>query len=388
MMDVPRLKEGFLVKKGHVRHNWRTRWFALTPNSLEYYKQKTDKLPAGTIQLDGCALISPTPDYSKRTHVMRLIALDGKEFMIEAPDAGTHKEWVDSISEIITKLGSRKSTETFSSQVKKQNLDLPANSEILEAMQDPEAGVPLSDHKSRLKTYKHCFAGCELIEWFLSWSFVSTRESGVYLANSLLKEGLIQPVGGISKESFRRNAHLIKRDSFMDHVGALYRFSALKPSVRVECHFGGSGSGQDTKDATVSLGNEEEESDEEDEPVPHCVRDKHKESKEIVCQGFLMKKGHKRRNWKARKFVLKKDSEELLYYKGSKPDPVGYIRLRGAEVQIVNPFEGDEHFSKSRVDHLFHVRTESGIIYLLQASSDVERDNWIKNIVSVVTRVQ
>lgn len=40
---------------------------------------------------------------------MRLIALDGKEFMIEAPDAGTHKEWVDSISEIITKLGSRKS---------------------------------------------------------------------------------------------------------------------------------------------------------------------------------------------------------------------------------------------------------------------------------------
>ena len=26
-------------------------------------------------------------------------------------------------------------------------------------MQDPEAGVPLSDHKSRLKTYKHCFAG-------------------------------------------------------------------------------------------------------------------------------------------------------------------------------------------------------------------------------------
>ena len=60
--------------------------------------------------------------------------------------------------------------------------------------------------------------------------------------------------------------------------------------MRVECHFGGSGSGQDTKDATVSLGNEEEESDEEDEPVPHCVRDKHKESKEIVCQGFLMKK--------------------------------------------------------------------------------------------------
>ena len=31
-------------------------------------------------------------------------------------------------------------------------------SELIVAMQDPDAGVPLGEHKSALKTYKDCFA--------------------------------------------------------------------------------------------------------------------------------------------------------------------------------------------------------------------------------------
>ncbi|CAI8020429.1 Pleckstrin-2 [Geodia barretti] len=37
------LKEGFLVKKGHVRHNWRTRWFVLTKKQLSYFRKRQDR---------------------------------------------------------------------------------------------------------------------------------------------------------------------------------------------------------------------------------------------------------------------------------------------------------------------------------------------------------
>ena len=65
--------------------------------------------------------------------------------------------------------------------------------------------------------------GCELIEWLLSWAFVSSREDGCQLANSLLNEAYIQPVGGISKDSYKKNSHS-RKIAFVDGVTALYRF--------------------------------------------------------------------------------------------------------------------------------------------------------------------
>ncbi|XP_062523501.1 RAC-gamma serine/threonine-protein kinase-like isoform X2 [Corticium candelabrum] len=94
---------------------------------------------------------------------------------------------------------------------------------LIAAMQDPDAGVPLGEHKNGLKTYKDCFAGCELLEWLLLWSFATMREEGCQLANSLLNEAYLEPVGGLSKESFKRYSHL-KKLAFVDGVGTLYRF--------------------------------------------------------------------------------------------------------------------------------------------------------------------
>lgn len=31
------LKEGYMVKKGHIVHNWKRRWFQLTPGTLSYF---------------------------------------------------------------------------------------------------------------------------------------------------------------------------------------------------------------------------------------------------------------------------------------------------------------------------------------------------------------
>lgn len=41
--EIPR-KEGFLTKKGGVRHNWKRRWFVLSPQSIDYYTESGEKV--------------------------------------------------------------------------------------------------------------------------------------------------------------------------------------------------------------------------------------------------------------------------------------------------------------------------------------------------------
>ena len=52
--------------QGHLRHNWRTRWFELTKQGLRYYRKKEDKSPAGTISLAGGTLAYPSLDDHKK----------------------------------------------------------------------------------------------------------------------------------------------------------------------------------------------------------------------------------------------------------------------------------------------------------------------------------
>ncbi|XP_062523573.1 pleckstrin-like [Corticium candelabrum] len=376
------LKEGFLVKKGHVRHNWRTRWFVLCPDVLTYYRQKNDATPAGEINLGGCALVCPVPDYTKRPNVIRLTTVNGTEFLLQAPDTETRDSWAEVIGDTIRQLEQDKTianpmvAECDICSTPRPLLDAH-NSELIAAMQDPDAGVPLGEHKNRLKTYKDCFAGCELIEWLLSWSFVTLREEGCQLANSLLNEAYLQPVGGLSKESFKKHSHS-KKLAFVDGVAALYRFSALTPSKPVEQCFSTL-----SRDADLTSS----ETDSSSECGRHSVALQQPMGQsggkigKITRQGFLMKKGHRRHNWKARKFVLHKGASGLLYYRGSKEEePLGSILLEGCTVEEVEQKEGLPALSKSRRDHLFIIRTATGVVYLLQASTREEMQSWIAAI--------
>ncbi|EFC41881.1 predicted protein [Naegleria gruberi] len=49
-------KEGWLVKEGRFRKNWKKRWFVLSSNTLSYYTAKKNKLK-GKIVLDGTQII-------------------------------------------------------------------------------------------------------------------------------------------------------------------------------------------------------------------------------------------------------------------------------------------------------------------------------------------
>ena len=42
---LKQLKQGKLMKKGHVVHNWKWRWFILTTAELRYYESQESPIP-------------------------------------------------------------------------------------------------------------------------------------------------------------------------------------------------------------------------------------------------------------------------------------------------------------------------------------------------------
>lgn len=100
----------------------------------------------------------------------------------------------------------------------------------------------------------------------------------------------------------------------------------------------------------------------------------------IVKQGCLLKQGHRRKNWKVRKFILRDDPAYIHYYDPTKGevDPLGAIHLRGSVVTAV------EYVPDAKVDgNLFEIITSDETHYYLQAATVDERKDWIKAIQSV-----
>lgn len=101
----------------------------------------------------------------------------------------------------------------------------------------------------------------------------------------------------------------------------------------------------------------------------------------VVKQGYLAKQGHKRKNWKVRRFVLRKDPAFLHYYDPSKEEnrPVGGFSswLPG----VSSEDNGVPTGVKGNVQgNLFKVITKDDIHYYIQASSKAERSEWIEAI--------
>lgn len=69
-----------------------------------------------------------------------------------------------------------------------------------------------------------------MIEWLLKWMFVSDHEEGITLANALLYEAYLQPVGVRSKSSFK-SSRKTNDMGFCDEDKALYRFVSLFKNV-------------------------------------------------------------------------------------------------------------------------------------------------------------
>jgi hypothetical protein len=97
---------------------------------------------------------------------------------------------------------------------------------------------------------------------------------------------------------------------------------------------------------------------------------KTKQFGEVQKVGFLRKKGHVRRNWLDRWFVL--TTEGLYYYKNrTDPKPIGVIPLFSANAN-------EDTLQKHQF--VFTVCTAEGKDYPIQASTRDEMLMWIKAI--------
>lgn len=374
-----KLKEGFLVKKGHVRHNWKTRWFVLYDEALVYFKKKDQVMQiAGEIPLQGCFLVSPCAEYTKKEGVFRITTNGNVEYLVQAANDEEREEWTTAIANAIRRLDIKyKQTDSdvvhrcvySKSAVKFSPTQIR---EMVEAMQDADAGIPLDTHlcSTESRAHKLCFTGIQVIDWLLKWSFVSDRDTGISLACMLLEDAHLQPVGLTSKLSFKRKTQFQNVTTFLDNTDALYRFSALRFSNQTE--FPEWEYSDDSSDS------------EDDIPRDQCgsIRGN------IVKQGFLQKKGHVRHNWKTRKFILCTDPAMLFYCRPSKASiPVGQIKLKNSEIKTLRDdddvAECDQGNRRQTAGYTFLLRTRKGIKYILRAASEEDRMDWVQTLQTV-----
>jgi len=376
-----KLKEGFLVKKGHVRHNWKTRWFILYDEALVYFRKKDQIMQmAGEIPLQGCFLVSPCTEYTKKEGVFRITTKDNVEYLVQAANNEEREEWTTAIANVIRRLdikykhtdpqavhrrvNTRSAVQFSPTQIR----------EIVEAMQDPSAGIPVDTHmcSKENRTHKLCFTGIQVIDWLLKWSFVTDRDTGVNLACVLLEDAHLQPVGLTSKISFKRKTEFENATTFLDNTDALYRFSALRYS---------------NQNDFLDLEYSDDSSDSEDEmPRDQCGAIKGN----VVKQGFLQKRGHVRHNWKTRKFILCTEPAMLFYCRPSKASiPVGEIKLQNSEIKTLKneddftAAECDQGYRKQTAGYTFLLRTRKGIKYILRAASEEDRMDWVQMLQTV-----
>lgn len=90
-------KQGTLVKKGHRRHNWKERWFCLTPGMLRYYTGR-DKCLKGVIYINKRTKVERVEGKDKHQNRMAITCGDTSiVYEIAAPSFEEIESWMATI---------------------------------------------------------------------------------------------------------------------------------------------------------------------------------------------------------------------------------------------------------------------------------------------------
>ncbi|XP_023695275.2 pleckstrin [Paramormyrops kingsleyae] len=344
-MEPEQIREGYLVKKGTVLNSWKVVWVVLSEDGLEFYKKKTDRSPKGMIPLNGATLMCPCQDFSKRMLVFKVSSAKKQDHFFQASHLEDREFWVKDIKRAINCLNGGKK---FARKSTRKSIKLPETvnlSQLYTQMRDQETGIKELKLEKENKIFNYCFTGNSVIDWLIYNEKVRNRQEGLMLATGLLTEGFLQAAGDISKEGAEGTAE----SSLLDQSDAFYYFA--------DSGFFCEGYSSD-----------------EDAIVKEQFRGN------IIKQGCLVKQGHRRKNWKVRKFVLRDDPAYLHYYDPTKgdEDPLGSVHLRGSVVTAV------EHIPEAKKydieGNLFEIITSDEKHYFLQAASTEERKEWINSI--------
>ncbi|XP_073529428.1 pleckstrin isoform X2 [Phyllobates terribilis] len=342
--EPQKIRDGYLVKKA-MFNKWKPMWVTMLEDGIEYYKKKSDNSPKGMIPLKGAVITNHCQEFSKRTFVFKLTTAKQQDHYFQASHHEERDAWVKDLKSAAKCIADG---QKFARKSTRKSIRLPDTinlGELYIAMKDSDKGIKEIKLEKDKKVFNHCFTGTCVIDWLEGSNSVRNRQEGLVLASALLNEGHLQPAGDVSKSA----AEGLAETTFLDTTEALYYFP---------------------DSGFFSEGN----SSDDDSIIKEQFRGI------IVKQGCLLKQGHRRKNWKVRKFVLREDPAYLHYYDPASggDDPLGSIHLRGCVVTAV------EEVKRQDVDgNLFEIITASEVHYFVQAASAEERKEWIKAIQTV-----
>uniref|UniRef100_A0A8C8DPZ8 Pleckstrin n=2 Tax=Oryzias sinensis TaxID=183150 RepID=A0A8C8DPZ8_9TELE len=344
LTNIKKIADSCLMDpQGTLLNSWSAVWVVLSEDGLEFYKKKIDRSPKGMIPLKGAKLLSPCQDFPKKPLVFKITSEKKQDHFFQASYVEEREFWVKDIKRAITCLEGGK---RFARKSTRRSIRLPEVNltDLYMEMKDQDNGIREIKLEQNNRLFNYCFTGATVVEWMISNGKARNRPEALVLAVGLMNEGYLQPADDMSKEA----AESGEQTTFLDDTKALYYFA----DSGFFCE--GYSSDEDVLVKEEFRGN-------------------------IIKQGCLLKQGHKRKNWKVRKFILRDDPAFMHYYDPSKgDDPLGSIHLRGAVVTAVE-FVPDA--KKYDVDgNLFEIITAEETHYFLQAATTEERKEWIKAI--------
>ncbi len=88
-MEHYKLREGWLVKRGHMFRTWRRRWFELDGPSLKYYTKAGEGRAKGAIRLHGATVeCGPAEAAGARSPALTFVVHERAAAAAAGPDAG------------------------------------------------------------------------------------------------------------------------------------------------------------------------------------------------------------------------------------------------------------------------------------------------------------
>ena len=89
------LKQGVMMKKGHLVKNWKERRFILYPGQLVYYTLDSKPILQGSCSITSRSVVQRVSGYSQYDHRFLVTCGEtGKEFEISAPSSKARDEWI------------------------------------------------------------------------------------------------------------------------------------------------------------------------------------------------------------------------------------------------------------------------------------------------------
>lgn len=342
--EPKKIREGYLVKKSSLFNSWKAMWVVLLEDCLEFYKKKTDKSPKGMIPLKDGSVSSSCQDFGKRMFVFKFSTAKQQDHFFQATHLEERDAWVRDIKRALQCIqGGQK----FTRKSTRRSIRLPENvnlGALYLRMKDPDTGIKEMNIEKDKKIYNCCFNGTCVIDWLLSNNTVRNRQEGEVLSSAILNEGYLQPAGDLSKNAAEGLAEI----TFLDDPEAYYYFS----DSGFYCE------GNSSDDDVI-------------------LKEEFRGA--VVKQGCLLKQGHRRKNWKVRKFVLRDDPAYLHYFDpAGGEEPLGAIHLRSCVVTAVDDVPDARKYDVE--GNLFEIITSDEVHYYLQAATSAERTDWIKAI--------